>query len=149
MVPELLIALLVLILTAYWFRYKCLVILRATAARDRARQVAAANHLSFAEIAARLEGDVPAEELRRFHAALLRDYTVLTCLLRYSSAVPAGSYSVEERMLMLDFKLMHLWFTLVRGLARGPARRSLAERTRILFHFGNRMAERSAVLSKA
>ncbi|MGD0014271.1 MAG: hypothetical protein ABSD56_07600, partial [Bryobacteraceae bacterium] len=139
----------VLILTAYWFRYKCLVILRATAARDRARQVAAANHLSFAEIAARLEGDVPTEELRRFHAALLRDYTVLTCLLRYSSAVPAGSYSAEERMLMLDFKLMHVWFTLVRGLAKGPARRSLAECTRILLHFGNRMAERSAVLSKA
>ncbi|MGD0015304.1 MAG: hypothetical protein ABSD56_12925, partial [Bryobacteraceae bacterium] len=63
MVPELLIALLVLILTAYWFRYKCLVILRTTVVGDRARQVAVANHLSFAGIAERLAGDVPAEEL--------------------------------------------------------------------------------------
>ncbi len=143
MVSELLIAWLVLILGAYWFRYNCLSILKTKSAPERAQNVAAANELNFPEVEKHLARELSAADLATLNGALLRDYQVLTCLLRYTSAT---AYTVEERMLMLDFQVMQWRFGITRRIFRKHARRSLGECTRILNHFAQTMSERSASL---
>lgn len=143
MISELLIALLVVLLGGYWFRYNCLSILKTTTSRERAQQVAVANQLSFAETATRLQSEVSDTELDGLNAALLRDYRVLTCLLQYTAAT---AITVEQRMLMLDFQCMQLRYSLTRRYLGGLARRSLVEVTRILNHFANTVGERSATV---
>lgn len=150
MLSEILIAGLVLVLGVYWFRYNCRSILRAKFAHDRARQVADANRLGFAEVATRLAGaSVANADLEQFHECLLRDYEVLTALLRYTAFVPATPYSIEQRVLMIDFRFMQFWFALTHRYFSGLARRSLDERARILCHFANTMGERSAAILRA
>jgi hypothetical protein len=141
MISELLIAILVLILGGYWFRYNCLSILRAKVSLDRAQHVATANDLSFPAVEARLQSELTTADLSEMNQALLRDYEVLTCLLRYTSST---AYSVEQRMLILDFRFMQFRFTLGRRYLRRLARRSLSECAHILLHFAGAMGDRSS-----
>lgn len=149
MISELLILAFALTLGAYWFRYNCLAILRTRTSRERAEQVASANQLGFLDAAEQLESQPETRDFERLHRLLQHDYMVLTALLRYSSTQPAAAYTVDERLLMIDFRLLQGWYAVIRSLASGPARRSLEKRARILVHFANRMAERSAALSRA
>ncbi len=149
MVSELLILIFALTLGAYWFRYNCLAILKTKSSRERAEQVASANQLTFLEVTERLESQPVAADFERLHRLLQHDYMVLTALLRYSSTLPTTGFTVDERLLMIDFRLLQGWYAMVHNLASGPARRSLERRARILVHFANRMAERSAALTRA
>jgi hypothetical protein len=144
---ELLILALTLILCLYWFRYNCRAILKTAAASDRVRQVAAANQLTFPEVLDTVESRAEGE-LDRLNEALLRDYLVLTCLLRYTSGPRWAGYTVEQRILILDFRFLQSWYRLTRGIMPGAARRALRERARILTHFASTLGERSAALSR-
>ena len=149
MVSGLLIAGLVLVLSAYWFRYNCRSILKAGTAPDRVEQVASANQLSFLQVEARLDNGWTATDLKMLNEALRRDYNVLTCLLRYTAA-PGSAFTLEQRMLMADFRLM-LWWCLFtsRLFMKAPARNSLSERVRILAYLADTLASRSAALARA
>jgi hypothetical protein len=146
MVSEFLIASLVLVLGVYWFRYNCQSILKINISVDRARKVAAANQLGFPEVSARLQSETSTSELHDLNEVLLRDYKVLTALLRYTS--PAA-YTVEQRMLMLDFQYMQMKYSLTRHQFRRQARRSLEECARVLNHFANTMGERCSAVLRA
>jgi hypothetical protein len=142
MVSELLIGCLVVVLGAYWFRHNCRSILKTDSSRDLARQVASANQLNFADFDDHLGAPLATGDLDNINRSLARDYKVITCLLRYTA--PAGhTHDIEERLLMADFRLMQWWYALTRLYLRGPARRSLDERARILIRFANTLAERS------
>ncbi len=149
MVSGLLIAGIVLVLSAYWFRYNCRSILKTGTAPERVEQVASANQLSFLQVEARLDNGWTAADLKMLNEALRRDYTVLTCLLRYTAA-PGSAFTLEQRMLMADFRLM-LWWCLFtsRLFMTAPARHSLSERVRILAHLADTLAGRSASLARA
>jgi hypothetical protein len=144
MVSELVIVAFVVILGAYWFRYNCLAILKTRCSIEKAGQIAAANQLGFLELSEKLEN----ADLDGVHEIFLRDYVVLTALLRYSSTLPTAGYAFDERLLMTDFRMLSGWYLLVRKIAGPLARRSLRERARILVNFANRMAERSATMSR-
>jgi hypothetical protein len=149
MVSGLLIAGLVLVLSAYWFRYNCRSILRTGTSRERVEQVASANQLSFLQVEARLGDGWSASDLATLNDSLRRDYTVLTCLLRYTAA-PGRAFSLEQRMLMADFKLMRWWGAFTRRLfLTAPARRSLSERARILAYFAHTLAARTKAVARA
>ena len=145
MVSEILIAVLVLALSVYWFRYNCLSILRTRISRDRARQVAAANQLAFSQAESRLDEQVGLPGLEEFSDELDRDYKVLTCLLRYTAPAP---YTIEQRILMIDFRLMQIRYRLTLRHMTGSARRSLAECARILEHFASTLSERTTALTR-
>jgi hypothetical protein len=149
MVTELLTLSFALVLLFYWFRHNCHTILRTAATGERARQVAAANELRFPEVLERLQTKVTVEELEGLNAWLLRDYEVLTCLLSYTSGTRAGGHTMQQRILMLDFRLQRTWFALTRKFLSGASRRSLEERSHILAHFANTMSTRSAAVSRA
>jgi hypothetical protein len=145
MLSEFLIALLVLALSVYWFRYNCLSILKTRISHERAQQVAAANQLAFSDSETRLNAEVGPPGLQEFSDALKRDYKVLTCLLRYTAPTP---FTIEQRMLMLDFRLMQIRYRVTLRHMTGCARRSLAECARILEHFANTLSERTAALTR-
>lgn len=146
---ELLILTFALVLFLYWFRYNCAAILRTSSSPDLAGQVADANHLSFPEVERCLRGEPSAEELDVLDERLRRDYKVLTCLLRYTSGLRGGGFTFEQRILMLDFQSLWLWYAVTRGHAPGLAKRSLEERSHILHYFAEVLGKRSATLSRA
>ncbi len=148
MLSELLILSFALVLFYYWFRYNCHAILRTAETGERARQVAAANELRFPYVLEYLQGELTLEEIEALDTWLQRDYEVLTSLLRYTSALRVGSHTVEQRILMADFKLQQLWFAITKKSMTGAARRSLEERAHILTHFANTLSARSASLSR-
>jgi hypothetical protein len=148
MLSELLIATLVLALGAYWFRYNCRAILRTQSSLERAKQVASANQLAFAGIDEHLDAGLTAAQLDNLNEALVRDYKVITCLLRYT-APSRGGHDAEQRLLMADFRILQWWYALTHLYLRGAARRSLDERARILIHFANTLAARSPAAVRA
>ncbi len=150
---ELLIPAFALTLFLYWFRYSCLAILHSARPRDRVVQVAIANQLYFVAVQDRLQNEVSSnevseDELDDFDRALLRDYQVLTCLLRYTSGLRARVFTLDQRILMIDFKLMRWLYALTRRWAIGLSKKTLAERTEILEHFANTVADRSAAVAR-
>ena len=111
-----------------------------------AGHIAAANDLSFLDVPARLQDNPDTSGLDALNRALLRDYQVLTCLLRYTA--PAA-YTAEQRMLMLDFQFMQLRYSLTRRHLRRIARASLGECARILNHFAGALGARNASVLRA
>jgi hypothetical protein len=77
-------------------------------------------------------------------ASLQRDYRLLSYLLRHAAGVEVGGYTLEQRMLMADFKIMQLWYAVTRRCATGQAREALREMAQVLNNFANAMGERVA-----
>lgn len=148
MVSSLLIITFSVVLFVYWFRYTCLLILKTKTSRDYAHQVALANQLNFLEVSGRLQKDPGADQLATLHASLSRDYRVLTYLLQHAAGFPFKGRSLEQRMLMIDFKLMECHYGLTRKFAASQSRHALEEMSYILSHFANVMGERTSALSK-
>jgi len=146
MIGSILVLTLSLILFLYWFRYTCLLILSAKPAKDYGRQVAEANQLSFPEIRDELRGRVTASaSLSKLETSLERDFRLLNCLIRQASESPLGGLGLEERILLVDYRIMKVWCKLTRPVAVSQARRALEEMSDIVAHFANAMGERQAV----
>jgi hypothetical protein len=128
MVASILISVVSLVLLSYWFRYSCLLLLRNQA------QPAPQHHQH--------EGDL--DPLRR---ALERDYQMLTYLCRHAAGL--GEQSLEERILILDFKLMRLWYRLTRTLAPTQARNALSEMAAVVAFLGQRIGEQAGLQPEA
>lgn len=145
MVSSILIIAFSLVLLVYWFRYTCLLILRTTSSKDYAPEVAAANNLAYIEVQQRLRESAPLDPLAD---SLARDYRLLNYLLRHTTGVQVGGFSVEQRMLSIDFKLMRIWYALTRRFAASQARFALREMSEILGHYANAMGERASTSSR-
>ena len=132
-----------LVLAIYWFRHNCRAILSSRWARDYASQVASANHLSFLEVQYGLEADGEPGRMHSLSQSLLRDYRILSYLLRHTGEAQWGPESFDARMLMLDFRLMQGWYSVTRKISRGQARRALEEMSGVLTHLANCMGQRT------
>ncbi len=132
-----------IVLFGYWFRYTCLLIVSAKTALDYAGAVAAANQLSFLDVQSRLRGrDVT--DFDPLHAALERDYAVITYLLKNAAHSGAGESSIETRMLAMNYRLMDAWYQVSRRFSTEAACRALEDMSQVVAHFANVMGERSA-----
>lgn len=149
MISNLLIIAISAVLLVYWFRYTCLLILRTKTPFDYAAEVASANRLSFPEVQARLPGAVSRPTLDPLHQALAKDYRLLTYLLAHTTAVNAGGFTLEQRMLMADFRMMQLWYALARRAGIGQAQSALEEMAGVVRHFANAMGERAIANTRA
>jgi hypothetical protein len=136
-------------LFVYWFRYTCLLILSAKTSRDYAAQVASANQLSFLDTRDKLIQQVDAVPLDNCRRALDRDYKLLTYLLDHAVGPGGSGGSIENRILMLDFKLMSIWYSVVRHLSPPRGRSALIEMSSIVNHLANSMGERMALSAGA
>lgn len=112
------------VLFVYWFRYSCLLLLR------NAEQDAAAepdDRFSFAEVQRRLAAG---EEMEELHNSLQRDYQVVTYLVQHAAGLELGG--IEDRLLVLDYKIMQTRYRLMRTAFPEQARQALSEMASVM-----------------
>lgn len=131
------------VLFLYWFRYTCVLLLNSRDAREHARRVAEANHLSFVAAQQALAYPQHSEALDNLHKSLDRDYRMVTYLLR--NAGTQNRRSIEEHLLRLDYHLVRACYYLARPFSRQSARKALAERASIISHLADAMGKRVAL----
>jgi len=128
------------LLFCYWFRYTCVLILKAKTTRDFAREVAEANQLSFPAVQRQLWAE--SADLNYLHDSLNRDYALLTYLVSHSAG-HRGDVSLEDRILQFNYRLMGAWYRMSRPFSAAAARKALEEMSLVVAHFANVMGERA------
>ena len=127
-----------LILFVYWFRYTCLLVLQTELSLQHVGSAVEANNLKFPLVRDDLErGRLAFDEQ---YAALESDYRIVSYLLDNASGFRSGS--IEERMLLADFRLMQIWYRVTRNALQQQAQSSLSEMSSILGYFADRMGRR-------
>jgi len=144
MIASFLIIGLSLILLVYWFRYSCILVLRAHAERVLSASAVSDIRFCFADVQERLK---TASALDPLHLALQRDREILIYLLQHAAGLSLDSF--EDRLLVLDYKLMQWWYSLTRIAAPQQARRALYEMASILNVLAQKMGEQAGVQTEA
>src|SRR5438270_11353052 len=108
------------VLLAYWFRYTCLMLLRSSAQSLEGQE--SDERFSIGMVLNKAQTEAELDPLER---ALARDYRVLSYLLKHAAGLELGS--VENRMLILDYKCMRLWYRITRIVAPRQSRKALLE----------------------
>jgi hypothetical protein len=132
------------VLLVYWFRYSCILLLRNCAEHAASLHAVPDNRFSFAEVQTRLK---TAQELDPLHRALHRDYEVLAYLLQHAAGLSLESF--EDRLLVLDYKVMQWWYRLTKVAAPPQARKALAEMASILDVLVQKMNQQAGVHTEA
>jgi hypothetical protein len=127
MLASILIIVFSLALLVYWFRYSCILLLRNYQEPTESMRVIADNRFHVGEIQERLE---TAEALDPLHACLQRDYQVLTYLLQHAAGLELQAF--EDRLLVIDYKVMRLWYSVTKTAAPDQARQALKEMAVVL-----------------
>jgi hypothetical protein len=115
-----------LILLVYWFRYSCLMLLRN---RETSRV------------------DLETAPLDPLCRTLDRDYQVLTYVLEHAAGIELDH--IEQRLMLLDYKLMRWGYRLTRTLAPRHARKALCEMAAVLDALTSRMDQQAASRASA
>jgi hypothetical protein len=119
MIASVLILVFSAVLLVYWFRYSCLLLLRNAAERQ---DTIADERFSIAMVLERVRTEPQLDALER---ALERDYHMLTYLVKHAADLELAS--IENRMLILDYKLMRICYRVTRLFAPAQSRRALSE----------------------
>ena len=133
-----------LLLLLYWFRYSCILLLRSHAERTAAASAVPDSRFCFADVQARLGA---AEVLDPLHLSLQRDYEILIYLLQHAAGLNLESF--EDRLLVLDYKVMQYWYRLTRIAAPQQARHALYEMASILNVLAQKMGEHAGLETEA
>src|SRR5271169_1972519 len=119
MLASVLIIVFSVVLFGYWFRYSCILLLRNSAAPATS---STDQRFHFVQVQQDLKDDL---ELDPLHKALQRDYQILSYLLHHAAGLELASF--EDRILVLDYRVMQAWYGLTRAAAPRLARRALVE----------------------
>ena len=115
-----------------WFRFMISVTLSVRTAKDFGSAIAKEHRLSYQR--------VQADDVESALGLLARDYQVLKRLLRAS----VGGATLEERLLMIDYRLMVAWHRIAVRISPAHARGAVAEMAGIVGYLANAVGERSA-----
>jgi hypothetical protein len=132
------------LLLAYWFRYSCILLLRSHAERMTSTCTVSDIRFRFAEVQARLR---TAEALDPLHLSMQRDYEILIYLLQHAAGLSLESF--EDRLLVLDYKVMQWCYRITRIAAPQQARRALNEMASVLIVLAQNMGEQARVHTEA
>src|SRR5215813_4189105 len=136
MFASILIIIFSLALLTDWFRYSCLLLLRSTEADSRG---VVDKRFRFEEVRARLDNQ---PELDPLHQALGRDYNMLVYLLEHATGLELQSF--ENRLLVLDYRIMQWQYRLTRTIAPEQARRALMEMASVIGVLAGKLNQRAA-----
>jgi hypothetical protein len=125
-----------LVLLVYWFRYSCLLLIRGY--KVSSAPLPAASRFRLHEVQSGLK---LGEALDPLHEALDRDYQLLMYLVEHASGL--GLESFEDRLLVLDYRIMQLWYGIMRALFPARARQTLSEMASILAILTDRMSSQA------
>lgn len=129
-----------LILFVYWFRYSCSLILRNAVEEVAVARTEPDTRFSFTEVKSQLRSDSALDPL---HAALHRDYQMLTYLLQHAAGLELESF--EDRLLVLDYKVMQLYYRVTRTLFPEQARKALTEMASVLDVLAHKMGQQAGI----
>jgi hypothetical protein len=116
------------VLFVYWFRYCCALVLRNSQEQLGASTAPAPDtRFAVADVIERLRTE---ESLDPIHQALHRDYEVFTYLAQHAAGLELSS--IEDRLLLLDYKVMQVWYRMTLTTAPLQARQALAQMASIL-----------------
>jgi len=144
MIASVLIIVLSMALLVYWFRYSCLLLLREQAELALAVPAAELSRFSFGDVRQRLASE---QNLDSLQSALNRDYRILVYLLEHAAGL--GPDSVEDRLLVWDYKIMTWCYRLTRTMAPLQARQALSEMASVIGILAAKMSERAGVQAEA
>jgi hypothetical protein len=128
------------LLFAYWFRYSCILLLRNRLTSETTSD----ERFQFAAVQQSLKAGVALDPL---HASLQRDYEVFSYLLRHTAGLELDSF--EDRLLMLDYHIMQIWYRLTRTARPLQARRALGEMADVLSVLSHRIGGQGSVAGQA
>lgn len=125
------------VLFVYWLRFSCVMLLRNV--QERVEVPAASDdRFSFFSVLARLKTE---NDLASLERELDRDYHVVTYLIQHASDLELAS--VENKLLVLDYKLMRAWSRITRTFAPAQSRRALHEMATVLSALVGQMGEQN------
>ena len=127
------------ILFIYWFRYTCLLITHARCDQKAASDVAATIRLNYQDVRRSLAVPLRVGALDNLYTLLEDDYITLTELLRPLG----GTDGLECKILLVDYKLMRVWYSVCRTAFPDEARRALDEMACILRFFAGDFGQRA------
>ena len=102
------------------------------------------DRFSISSVMERLKTEVELDPLER---ALERDYHVVTYLIEHAADLELAS--IENRLLILDYRLMRLWSRITRTLAPAQSRRALGEMASVLSVLVRQMGAQNSVQVEA
>ena len=129
------------VLLVYWFRYTCILLVR-NAASEQAADVSA--RFSFSDVKARLKAG---EALDPLQVSLQKDYDLLVYLLEHAAGLEMQS--IEDRLLVWDYKVMRMFYRLTKTAAPQRARNALVEMASVIGILAGKIGERAGVQSHA
>jgi hypothetical protein len=144
MLAGILIVALSLALFIYWFRYSCILILRNRSEIAAASSIVQDDRFSYRDVLERLSYDPALDVLQ---ASLERDYCILKYLVEHAVGLQLGS--LEDRLLMFDYRVMQGVYRLTRTAAPQQARNALSEMASVLGVIAHRIGEQAGVQIEA
>jgi hypothetical protein len=133
-----------LALFVYWFRCSCILILRNRCEAAEASTAVLDGRFSIAEVRERLKAGYALDPLR---ACLERDYLVLTYLIQHAAGLELES--LEDRLLIFDYRIMQCVYSLSHIVAPTRARKALSEMASVLGVLAHRIGEQAGVQAEA
>ena len=134
---------------AFWVRSTLVTILDTKGAMASAIRLAEANRLEFPLVRQALAAADQALEYGRLADSLRSDFLALTYMLRFAVTVNVGQHTSEERLLMMNFRLMGILGSVGHSFSPRVARFALSEMTAVLEHFAAVMSNRMNTLATA
>jgi len=128
----------------YWFRYSCILILRNRCEAAEASRGVVDRRFSFVEVRQQLKSGFALDSL---HASLERDYRVLTYLIEHAAGLELES--LEDRLLIFDYRVMQCVYRLSHTVAPLRARKALSEMASVLGVLAHRIGEQAGVQAEA
>lgn len=129
-----------LVLFVYWFRYSCILLLRNAAENAAPSDTALDTRFHFVDVRERLKTE---SELGPLHQSLNRDYQVLTYLVQHAAGLELDS--IEDRLLVLDYKVMQCYYRVTKTAFPQQARNALVEMATVLGVLVQKMGEQAGV----
>jgi hypothetical protein len=142
MIASILIIAFSLALLGYWFRYSCILLLRNQVEMASSR-VRVEDRFHIGEVQERLRSG---HQLDPLHSSLERDYQVLIYLLQHAAGLELSSF--EDRLLVIDYRVMQWWYRLTRIAAPEQAREALSEMASVLDILAGKIGERAGLQSE-
>ena len=129
-----------LVLLVYWFRYSCVLLLRNSVVESEASD----QRFGFAHVQRQLQAGAKVDAL---HRMLEQDYQLLTYLFEHAAGLNLPS--LEDRLLVIDYKVMQWYYRLVKTAAPEQARRALGEMASVVGVLVQHMSKQAGVQAEA
>ena len=131
------------ILFAYWLRYSCILLLR-NAQEQSQSDGRPDERFGLATVLQRLGTDA---DLALLEQSLERDYRVVTYIIGHASDLERSS--IENKLLVLDYKMMRVWSRLTRTLSPRQSRKALCEMAAVLQVLVAQLGEQHSLRAEA